>query len=136
MSEWLSLPDTITTSKSTRSSSNKKKFFSINITLIIENKGHKYSKLFQDILYWIDIITEINKNIILLEYEHIELPKYFLKSNNLPLFLGYITSWFQKFDLNKASLIYFLYKCLFPLKVSTFGENLYTILYKLVLQSI
>lgn len=53
-----------------------------------------------------------------------------IKKNNLPLLLRFITSWFQKFNPNKASLVYFLRECLFPLRVSTSGEISYTILYE------
>lgn len=53
-----------------------------------------------------------------------------IKKNNLPLLLGFITSWFQNFNPNKASLVYFLRECLFPLKVSTSGENSYIILHE------
>lgn len=73
-------------------SSKKKKFYSTNITLITKSKSQKYSKSFQNILYQISITIFDNKGIILLEHEYTELPKYFLKANNLPLFLGYITS--------------------------------------------
>ncbi len=44
--------------------------------------------------------------------------------------MGFITSCFQKFNPNKASLVYFLRECLFLLKVFTSDENSYTILHK------
>lgn len=82
----------MTTSRFASLSSKKKKFYSTNITLITKSKSHKYSKSFQNILYQIGITILDNKGIIFLEHEYIELPKYFLKANNLPLFLGYIIS--------------------------------------------
>ena len=130
MSEWLSLPDTMTNSRSVGPSSKKRKLFLANVTSIAESGGHKYSRSFQDILYQIGITTEDNNGIIPSEHEHTELPEYFPEANNLPLLSGYITSWFQKFDPNEASLVHFLRECLFPLKVSTSGENLYIILHK------
>ena len=130
MSEWLSLPDTMTTSKSAGPSSKKRKLLSANITSTAESGGHKYSILLQDILYQLGITTEDDNGIIPSKHEHTELPEYFPELNNLPLLSGYITSWFQKFDPNEASLVHFLRECLFPLKVSTSGENLYTILHE------
>ena len=41
-----------------------------------------------------------------------------------------MTSWFERFKPNEASLVYFLRECLFPLKVSTSGENTVTILHE------
>ena len=124
VSEWLSLTDTMTTSKFAGPSSKKRKLLSANITLILKSGD---SSSFQDILYQIGITIKDDNGIIPLEHEHTELPEYFPEPNNLLLLLGYITSWFQKFDSNEASLVYFLRECLFPLKVSTFGENSFTI---------
>lgn len=130
MSEWLSLPDTMTTSRSVGPSSKKRKLLLANVTSIAKSGGHKYSSLFQDILYRIGITTKDDNSIIPSEYEHTKLPEYFPEPNNLPLLLEYITSSFQKFDPNKASLVYFLRKCLFILKVSTSSDNFFIILHK------
>ena len=130
MSEWLSLPDTMTTSKFAGPSSKKRKLLSANITSIAKSGGHKYSTSFQDILYQLGITSEDNNGIIPSEHEHTELPEYFPEPNNLPLLSRYITSWFRKFDPNEASLVHFLRECLFALKVSTSGDNSFTILHE------
>ena len=111
-------------------SSKKRKLLSANVTSIAESGGHKYSRSSQDILYRIGVTTGDGRAIIPSEHEHTELPEYFPEPNNLPLLTGYITSWFQKFDPNEASLVHFLCECLFPLKVSTSAENLFTILHE------
>lgn len=51
MLKWLFLLDIRIISKFGSSSFKKRKFFSGHITLIVENRGHKHNKLFQDILY-------------------------------------------------------------------------------------
>lgn len=120
----------MTTFKSIGPSFKKKKVFSTNITLIAKNKFYKYSRLSQDILYQIGIIIEDNNDIIFSKHKYIELLKYFRKSNNLLLLSGYIISWFQKFDPNEISLVHFLCKCLFTLKVSIFNKNFFIILHE------
>lgn len=120
----------MTNSKSASPNSKKKKRFLSNITSIAESGGYTYSRLYQNILYQLGITIEDNNGLIFLENEHTKLPKYFQELNNLFLFLRYITSWFQKFHPNKGSLVYFLREYLFLLKVSTFGKNILTMLYK------
>lgn len=120
----------MTNSKSVGPSSKKRKRLSSNIISIAESGGHKYSRSYQDILYQLGITTEDDNGLIPSEYEHTELPEYFPEPNNLTLLSGYITSWFQKFHPNEASLVYFLRECLFPLKVSTSGESIFTILHE------
>lgn len=77
ISDWLSLTDTMTTSKSASPSSKKRKLLSANVISIAESEGHKYSRSFQDILYQIGIIIEDDNSIIPSEHEHTELPEYF-----------------------------------------------------------
>lgn len=92
--------------------------------------GHKYSNLYTDILYLLSITPVSSSGIIPSEYKHTKVSEYFPKPNNLPLLSRYITSWFQKFKPNEASLVHFLHECLFPLKISTSGKNIVTILHE------
>lgn len=92
MSKWLFLTDTITISKFTDLNFMEKKFFSANVTSITKNEDRKYSILFQDMLYQIGVIINTYNGIVFLKHKYTELSKYFSKSNNLSLFLGYITS--------------------------------------------
>lgn len=89
MLKWLLFIDTMIT-KPVSLSFKKEKFFAINIILTIESKSHKYNKLYYNILYQFSITIEDDNSIILSEYKYIELPKYFLKLNNLFLFSEYI----------------------------------------------
>lgn len=110
--------------------SKKKKLLVATSASIAESGGHKYSNLYTDILYLLSITSVSSSGIIPSEYKHTKVPEYFPKPNNLPLLSRYITSWFQKFKPNEASLVHFLRECLFPLKISTSGKNIVTTLHE------
>ena len=109
--------------------SKKKKLLVATSASIAESGGHKYSNLYTDILYLLSN-TFVSSGIIPSEYKHTKVSEYFPKPNNLPLLSRYITSWFQRFKPNEASLVHFLRECLFPLKISTSGKNIVTTLHE------
>lgn len=129
MLEWISLTSTMASSSVNVFSGEKKS----NSTLesIAKSRGHKYSRLYINLLYSIGI-SPINQEATIPSNlkETEEVRKYFPVPNNLPSFSNLMKSRFEKFQPNKVNLMHFLCECLFLLKVSIFNENNFIILFK------
>lgn len=87
---------------------------------IAQIRSHKYSTLYMKILYYFSISDIDGMGIIFLVPENVKISKYFLEFKDLFLLSEFIKSWFEKFQPNKVSLIYYLCKYLFSLNVFTF----------------
>lgn len=128
VSEWIPLSSAMAGSNSAGIGAKKRKAIS-TLRSITEIGGHKYSPSYTDLLYRIGITLTDGPGIIPPVAEDTEeVRKHFPEPNDFPSFSNFIKSRFEKFQPNEVSLVHFLCECLFPLKVSTPGEDNFAII--------
>ena len=127
--EWISLTPTITGSDDLVPETKKRKLVQ-TLPSIAPSAGHKYSRSYSHTLYLLGIVTSDVTGTIPSAPDHIEVSNLVSAPNNIPLLSTYMKNWFLEFEPNEASLVNFLCRCLFQLKVSTSSEHNATILHE------